>query len=35
MQAPEIVVVPGIAGRWFLQMDQDLPKARVYRIAPP
>jgi hypothetical protein len=35
MQAPEIVVVPGIAGRWFLQVDEDLPKARVYRIAPP
>ena len=34
MQAPEIVVVPGIAGRWFLQVDEDLPKARVYRIAP-
>jgi hypothetical protein len=34
LQAPEIVVVPGIAGRWFLQVDEDLPKARVYRIAP-
>jgi hypothetical protein len=32
MQAPEIVVAPGIAGRWFLQVDEDLPKARVYRI---
>ena len=30
--APEIVVVPGIAGRWFLQVHEDLPKARVYRI---
>lgn len=29
---PAIVVVPGIAGRWFLQMDEDLPKARVHRI---
>lgn len=29
---PEIVVVPGIAGRWFLQVDEDLPKARVFRI---
>lgn len=29
---PAIVVVPGIAGRWFLQVDADLPKARVYRI---
>jgi len=29
---PEVLVVPGIAGRWFLQFDEDLPKARVYRI---
>jgi len=32
LQAPEIVVVPGFAGRWFLQVDEDMPKARVYRI---
>lgn len=32
LSAPEIVVVPGIAGRWFLQVDEDMPKARVYRI---
>jgi len=32
MESPEIIVVPGIAGRWFLQVDEDLPKARVYRI---
>ena len=32
LQAPEILVVPGIAGRWFLQVDEDMPKARVYRI---
>jgi hypothetical protein len=32
MRSPEIVVVPGIAGRWFLQVDEDLPKARVYRL---
>jgi len=31
-ESPEILVVPGIAGRWFLQVDEDLPKARVYRI---
>ncbi len=30
--APEVVVVPGIAGRWFLQVDEDVPKPRVYRI---
>ncbi len=29
---PEVQVVPGIAGRWFLQVHEDLPKARVYRI---
>lgn len=32
MPKPEIVVVPGVAGRWFLQVDEDMPKARVYRI---
>lgn len=32
LQSPEIVVLPGIAGRWFLQVDEDMPKARVYRI---
>ncbi len=32
LQSPEIVVVPGVAGRWFLQVDPDMPKARVYRI---
>jgi hypothetical protein len=32
MQAPDIMLVPGVAGRWFLQVDEDLPKARVYRI---
>ena len=30
--SPEVVLVPGFAGRWFLQLDEDLPKARVYRI---
>ncbi|ATE74700.1 hypothetical protein CNO08_16345 [Lysobacter capsici] len=32
MVTPEIVVVPGVAGRWFMQVDEDMPKARVYRI---
>ena len=32
LQSPQIEVIPGIAGRWFLQVDEDLPKARVYRI---
>lgn len=32
VQDPAIVLVPGVAGRWFLQVDEDLPKARVYRI---
>jgi hypothetical protein len=32
LQSPEIVVVPGLAGRWFLQVDEDMPKARVYRL---
>ena len=29
---PEVRVVPGVAGRWFLEVHEDLPKARVYRI---
>ena len=32
MQNPKIRVVPGIAGRWFLEMHEDYPKARVYLI---
>lgn len=32
LQDPAIVLVPGLAGRWFLQVDEDMPKARVYRI---
>ena len=32
LQDPQIVVLPGFAGRWFLQVDENLPKARVYRI---
>lgn len=30
--APEVIVVPGVAGRWFLQVDEDIAKPRVYRI---
>ncbi len=32
LQSPEVVVIPGIAGRWFMQVDEDMPKPRVYRI---
>ncbi|MDZ4811692.1 MAG: hypothetical protein SGI99_03645 [Pseudomonadota bacterium] len=32
LQAPEIILVPGIAGRWFLQVSEEMPKARVERI---
>ncbi|MGB0134853.1 hypothetical protein [Dokdonella sp.] len=32
LQAPQIKLVPGFAGRWFLQVVEDMPKARVYRI---
>lgn len=32
LQSPQIAVVPGISGRWFLQVDEDLPKARVFRV---
>lgn len=32
LEAPPILVVPGVAGRWFLQVHEDYPKARVVRI---
>lgn len=32
LQSPEVLVVPGIAGRWFLQVDESMPKARVYLL---
>jgi hypothetical protein len=32
MTDPEILVVPGLVGRWFLQVHEDYPKARVYLI---
>lgn len=32
LERPQIEVVPGVSGRWFLQVDPDLPKARVQRI---
>lgn len=32
LDAPDIMVIPGVAGRWFLQVHEDFPKARVYRI---
>ncbi|MEO8461255.1 MAG: hypothetical protein ABI451_12065 [Dokdonella sp.] len=32
LQNPEVIVVPGFAGRWFMQIDEDAPKPRVYRI---
>ena len=32
LDAPVVILVPGIVGRWFLQIDEDAPKARVYRI---
>lgn len=31
-QSPRVRLVPGVSGRWFLEVDEDLPKARVYRI---
>ena len=32
LTSPDVVVVPGVMGRWFLQVSEDLPKARVQRV---
>lgn len=32
VENPAIKVLPGIAGRWFLQIDESMPSARAYRI---
>ena len=32
LHSPEVLVVPGVAGRWFLQVDASMPKARVYLL---
>jgi len=32
LESPAVLLVPGIAGRWFLQFDEDMPKARVFRV---
>ncbi|GAB1595313.1 hypothetical protein [Lysobacter claricitrinus] len=32
IDGPTVRLVPGLAGRWFLELDEDHPKARVYRI---
>jgi hypothetical protein len=32
LQPPEIEVAPGLMGRWFMQIDEDAPRARVERI---
>jgi hypothetical protein len=32
LEAPEVKVAPGAAGRWFFRIDEDTPGARVYRV---
>lgn len=32
VQAPDVDIVPGIAGRWFLKLDENTPGPRVYRV---
>lgn len=32
LASPQVVLVPGVAGRWFFQVDEDTPRPRVYRI---
>ena len=32
LQASEILMIPGISVRWFLQAEEDMPSSRVDRI---
>jgi hypothetical protein len=32
LDAPRVRVVPGFSGRWFLEVSEDLPKARVFLL---
>lgn len=32
VENPSVRLVPGLGGRWFLEIDPDAPKARVYRV---
>jgi hypothetical protein len=32
LQSPAVEIAPGLAGRWFFHVDEDLPGARVYRV---
>lgn len=32
IESTDVMVVPGIAGRWFFQIDEDTPRPRVYLI---
>ncbi len=32
LDSPRIRVVPGFSGRWFLEVTEDMPKARVFLV---
>jgi hypothetical protein len=32
LDSPRVRVVPGLGGRWFLEVSEDLPKARVFLL---
>lgn len=32
LTSPQVQLVPGVAGRWFFQIDEDTPRPRIYRI---
>jgi hypothetical protein len=32
LDSPRVRVVPGLRGRWFLEVTEDLPKARVFLV---
>jgi len=32
LESPRVRVVPGFSGRWFLEVTEDMPKARVFLV---
>ena len=32
LDAPRVRIFPGVSGRWFLEVSEDMPKARVFLV---